>query len=472
MRAFIRGAATTSLVLALGQPGLAAAAAKGKGPWVQRVTPTSAVVRLEIDPPGPLTVEVAAAGPSDAGAGRGPRTVTSPEARDLHSVLLDGLEPGTRYAYTVKGAGAARTGSFTTAPPEGSTASFRFLAYGDNRSDDAAHAAVVKAMLAAPGDFLVHTGDFVEDGGSADDWQRFFEIEAPLLRDRCVYSAVGNHELTDGAGIAYARYLGATDPPSPSVSARDRRAPEHLNGTYRWGNARFFLVNSLVEYRTGVDRRWLEKALSDADAEKGLVWRIVVMHHALWSSGPHGNNRTLIAADVPGLLRKHKVDLVFGGHDHIYERGTNEGLAYVITGGGGAPTYKIRAAQPFAKKVESARHFVEVTVSGELLQTRAVRPDGSTLDACDLEKGRGWTCDGAPAPAAAGPVGSAEPAKPPAKPAGERDASRCGCRAVGSTAGGPGAVVGVVALGAWLARARDRATRRRRNETRGRTEVD
>ncbi len=447
-------AATMAAIVIRATPALAVGATKG--PWVQRVTSRTAVVRLEIEPAGPVTLELAPAG-GDAGATQA-RKVESGVARTLHSIALDGLEPGTHYTYTVKGAGAVRSGAFTTAPADGSTTPFTFLAYGDNRSDDAAHAAVVKAMVAARGDFLVHTGDFVEDGGSADDWQRFFEIEAPLLRERCLYSAVGNHELTDGAGIAYARYFGPTDPPSQATSPRERLAPEHLNGTTRWGAARFFFVNSMVEYRNGVDRRWLEKALADADAEPGLTWRIVVLHHGLWSSGPHGNNKLLLQADVPALLRKHNIDLVLAGHDHIYERGANEGIPYIVTGGGGAPTYRIRAPQPFAKKLESARHFVEVSVGTEALKTRALRPDGSTLDTCDLEKGRGWLCDGAPA-AAAAPLASGAPltVPPPSKPA--DSASKCSCRTVGGAAESDRSLAALAVLVvAWRARRTSRKT--------------
>lgn len=440
--------AVSLVITGIAWAGSASAAGVTKGPWVQRVTSRSAVVRVEIDPPGPASVEIAPSGTASPDAG-GARTLSSPEARDLHSLAVDGLVPGTRYTYTVKGAGAAKTGAFTTAPAEGTSPSFRFLAYGDNRSDDAAHAAVVKAMQAAPGDFLVHTGDFVEDGASPDDWKRFFEIESPLLRERCLYSAVGNHELTDGAGIAYARYFGPTDPPSPTA----RLAPEHLNGTTRWGNARFFFLNSMVPMNGGVDRRWLEKALSDADAEPGLVWRVLVVHHGLWSSGPHGNNKLMLSADVPALLRSHKIDLVFAGHDHIYERGANDGLPYVVTGGGGAPTYRVRTALPFSKKVESTRHFVQVAVDAEALHLKAIRLDGSTLDECDVAKGRGWTCDAPKEPAAA-PVPSATEVKSTTTPGPSATGSRCACRTVGRDEGSgraPSSVV-AVALGACLLR--------------------
>ena len=54
-------------------------------------------------------------------------------------------------------------------------------------------------MVPIASDFLIHTGDFVENGASLAQWQSFFDIESPLLGGRCLFAAVGNHELTDKA---------------------------------------------------------------------------------------------------------------------------------------------------------------------------------------------------------------------------------------------------------------------------------
>lgn len=400
---------------------LPAAAGISKGPWVHRVTPTSAVVRFELDAPAPATVQVnvEAAIARDGGA----PAFASPEAKRLHSVTLTGLEPATKYTYAVATAGAQKLATVTTPPKEGDGAPFRFLIYGDNRTDDAAHAAVVRGMVPMQADFLLHTGDFVENGASRSQWQTFFGIEAPLLRERPLFSCVGNHELVDGKGTEYIRYFG----PEP---AGDEAVPEHLDSTFRWSNARFFLLNGMVGWSSGADRAWLEKALAEADSEPGLVWRIVVVHAGPWSSGPHGNNALLHAAGIPRLLQAHKVDLVVSGHDHIYERGWAEGMAYLVSGGGGAPTYRIKSALPSARKYESVRHFVEASVSQAAISLVALRPDGSTIERCALRKDAGWDCD-APAPvspAAASPATKADP--PPST-------SRCACRAAGG--GAPGA---------------------------------
>lgn len=405
-----------------------AEAAITKGPWVQRVTPTSALVRFEVDPPAPAVVKIGADAPMrDAGAGR----FESLETKTLHSISVTGLEPATRYAYEVSTAGATKLSALTTAPKEDSTTSFRFLVYGDNRTDDAAHAAVVRGMTAIPADFLVHTGDFVENGASKAQWQTFFDIEGPLLREKPLFSCVGNHELVDGTGVEYVRYFGPSDTigaiTAPDASTKQLLPPEHINSSFRWGNARFFMLNGMVAWRSGADRTWLEKALADADGEKGLVWRIVVVHFGPWSSGPHGNNRLLHEAGIPTMLRSHKVDIVISGHDHIYERGWAEGLAYIVSGGGGAPTYRIKSALPSAKKFESVRHFVEASVSQAAINFGALRPDGSVIERCALRKEGGWDCDApaktetttSPSP----PAPSTESSSPPT--------SRCACRFAG-----------------------------------------
>jgi predicted phosphodiesterase len=447
-----------SLVASLALAAAPAAARVTKGPWVQRLTSTSAVIRVEVDPPAPVTVELglAAAALHDGGV---PRVIESKEARALHSIALRGLDPSVRYPYTVRSQGEAATASFTTAPREGAGEAFRFLIYGDNRTDDSAHAAVVRAMAAASADFVVNTGDLVEDSSSAHDWQTFFDIEAPLLRERCIFACIGNHELTDGSGMAFARYFGPSEPIGPSAEPGRRVLdPKDLDLTFRWSNTRFFLLNGMVPYRTGPDRTWLERALSDADAEPGLEWRIVVVHHGPWSSGPHGDNLYLQDADIPQVLRAHKVDLVVSGHDHIYERGAVDGLPYVVSGGGGAPPYRVRAPKPFANKLESVRHFIEASVSQTAISLRVVRVDGSTLEQCALHKsgapstGSGWDCDAKKTPAQIGP------ASPP-PPSSSTGASKCACRAAGASDAGASAAraglgAALVGLAALVARRR------------------
>jgi len=415
------------VALALPTSGLAATGPITKGPWVQRVTATTALVRVEVEPAAPVTLELGLtqSGPADGGERR---TVESKESKTLHSIALTGLKPGTRYGFGVKAGASSKFAAFTTAPADDGGSSFKFLVYGDNRTDDAAHAAIVRSMVPVATDFLVNTGDFVADGASAPQWQSFFDIEAPLLRERCLFSCVGNHELTDGSGIEYIRYFGATD---PKDGPTQKSLPEHLDGTFRWGNTRFFFLNGMVSYRNSPDRAWLDRVRADADNEKDLVWRIVVVHHGPWSSGPHGNNKHLHEAGIPGMFRSHKIDLIISGHDHIYERGWAEGMAYLVSGGGGAPTYKIKEVLPSAKKYESVRHFIEMSVSPSAIAMVAQRADGSAIERCGLKKEGGWDCDGATSTPSATPSSSTTPSSTPTSTPDSGSSSKCGCRVVG-----------------------------------------
>jgi len=453
-----------------------------KGPWMQHVTSTSAVVQVEVDPPAAVTLEIgmaAATGTADAGTGS---VVESREVRALHAILVRNLEPATRYPFAVRVRGAAKYGAITTAPRDDSTAPVRFLVYGDSRTDDAAHAALVRAMAVAPSAFLVGTGDLVDKGASAPEWQTFFDIEAPLLRERCLFSAVGNHELVDGAGALYVKYFGPAElpvavpkPATSSLGAVPLAAPqapadaggapfslEQLSGTFRWGNVRFFLLNGMVDYASGPARAWIEKALTDADEEAGLVWRILVVHHGPWSSGPHGGNAHLLDAAMPAVFKAHRIDLVISGHDHIYERGAADGLAYLVSGGGGAPVYRVKKAGPTSRHYESVHHFIDATATASAIQLLAIRPDGSTIERCALRKVGGWDCD-APdlATATGGSSAGGSSTLPPEAPVSSR--SRCGCDVVGA---GPTSVAAVALGGAAVVALRRR--RRARGEVRSR----
>ena len=160
-----------------------------KGPYLQNLSATSVEIRAELAAPAPVTVTIGGLA-GDAGA---VRTIRDEHPATMHVIRVDGLTPSTRYSYSLGVAAAVAKGELTTAPPNDSTAPFTFLVYGDNRTDTVAHASVVHQMMLSPSDFIINTGDFVQD--SADEnWQSFFDVEGPLIRNRCVFACVGNHE--------------------------------------------------------------------------------------------------------------------------------------------------------------------------------------------------------------------------------------------------------------------------------------
>ncbi len=319
-------------------------------------------------------------------------------------------------------------GHFTTAPAD--TRPFRFLVYGDSRSNPEAHAAVVHAMEAVPADLLVNTGDMVMAGNDPTSWAELFAVEGRMLRDRCVFAAVGNHELSRGnhAGeVAFLRYF---------AEAEDGRPLERLYGSFRWSNTRFFVLNAMDQW-TSDERAWLRAELDRAAAEPGLAHRIVVLHWGPFSSGPHGGNQALAAGGVIDLMVSHHVDLLLAGHDHIYERGAGRGLKYVISGGSGAPLYERKFQAPETSTFESAYHFVEVAVDGEKVRVTARRPDGAVLEACGYQGAGPWDCDPekktTTAPGDPSTPASAAPGAPPRGPA------ACGCSVPGVAGEGAGA---------------------------------
>ena len=409
--------------LAMSATTASAATRFAKGPYLEALGASSVEVRVELDSPSAASLELTR-------DGEAPRQIAQTAETAFHVFPVDHLAPQTTYGYVVRaGAAVSAKGTLTTAPEDASGAAFKFLVYGDNRSNDDDHAAVVRAMQRLPVDFLVNTGDFVERGSSQQEWQTFFDIEQPLLRDHCAFSSVGNHELfDDNAGSAFERYFG------PSTGK--------LYGTFRWSSTRFFLLNAFTSWSGGEEREWLTRELERADSEPGLQWRIVVVHFGPFSSGPHGNNERLLSANVPQLLGAHKIDLVISGHDHIYERGEAVGsgydLRYLVSGGGGAPLYKDIKPLPSTKMVEAAHHAIEIDVDQDAVSIVARRSDGSTIESSGFTHAAGWNlgprdssskASGPSTPAFATPALPNAAARPPPT---DTAAPRCACRAVGS----------------------------------------
>jgi len=345
-----------------------------KAPYLQNLSRTTVTVMLETRPARPCSVTVSSPGQCST-CDAEPRTVVG-ESSVVHELTVGELRPGHRYRYEVTCEGSSvGGGEFATAPE--ADAPFMFVVFGDSRSVATAHGSVVERIRSEVPDFLVGTGDIVNEGGIESDWQTFFDIEAPLLADHVLFPVVGNHDRQGRGRTAdnYRRYFSLPEN-SPD--------PERYYA-FTWGNARFLMLDSNTSSFSMTDQTaWIEKQLQAAHADPRIRHIFVSMHHPPFSVALHGGHEELRDAWTP-LFEKYRVTAVFSGHDHCYERMFSNNVHYFVAGGGGAPLYP-RSRRPSKRDVDALRyyervnHYLRIHISGEFVEISAFRNDGSLIE--------------------------------------------------------------------------------------------
>lgn len=354
-----------SLSCFLAVASLAEAGVFDKGPYLQNVSKTSVTIMWQSTggTPGRVTLFT------------DPEQVFDSEAEEVHEVLLAGLEPAHRYRFRVDSAGKSFEGDFATAPEAG--APFSFVVFGDSRSNANAHSRVVERVRQEVPDFLIGTGDIVNEGGSDVDWKQLFEIEGDLLAESVMFPSVGNHDR-QGRGRTAGNYRKFFSLPENSPD------PERYYA-FTYGSSRFLILDSNTYSFALTDQTaWIEQQLQAARLDKQIDHIFVTMHHPPFSVSLHGGQSELREAWTP-LFEKYQVAAVFSGHDHVYSRAKKNGVNYFVSGGGGAPLYgrkkKSSALDLEATKYfERVNHHLRVHVIGSHIEVVAVRADGTNIE--------------------------------------------------------------------------------------------
>lgn len=247
--------------------------------------------------------------------------------------------------------------------PSFSSDPFRIVIYGDSRTDYEANRAVCEAIASYSPAIVLHTGDLADNGSDPDTWVKFFESARPVLEKSVFLPAKGNHDR----GGAYWEKAFRLDPEASYYSLRlpllkivvlDTEAP--------------FGTNS-AQYR------WLTNELAGAAG----LWKIVLEHRPFVTSGPHAADPEMkpLREELLPALKKYNANIVFAGHDHLYERSSDGSVLAVTTGGGGAPFYGTPAENPFRQKlVLNKRHFVVLDITENHIIGRALTPSGEEID--------------------------------------------------------------------------------------------
>jgi len=337
-----------------------------RGPYLQSVTGTSAIVVWQTAAPGSSRVEY--------GVGGYTASIDLPDPTVEHVITLTDLITGTEVIYRVSTDGVElASGSFRTAAAPDQ--SFTFAVIGDSGTGSTGQVAVADRMVALDPQLVLHTGDVVYPDGQAAGYDPFFFNPYQTLAKRApIYPTLGNHDYHSQSGQPYldAFYLPHNNP-----------AQTERYYSFDWGNAHF----TALDFNTGPDAAqldWLKNDLASTDKP----WKFVFYHQAIYSSGPHGHEDWVTAqrALLAPIFEQYKVDVVFNGHDHDYERTQPiNGVLYIVSGGGGGPLYQVNP-QSFSAYAETTYHTVLATLDGCTLTLQAIKPDGTIFDATTLTK--------------------------------------------------------------------------------------
>lgn len=241
--------------------------------------------------------------------------------------------------------------------------SVRFVVIGDSGTGDSRQLEVAKQIAAFrakfPFTFGILLGDNLYGSERPQDYARKFEQPYKALLDAKVefHAALGNHD--DQNQRFYKLF---------SLGGERYR-------TFRKGNARFFVLDS--NYLDPEQLKWLEKELQAS----GSDWKIPYFHHPLYTTATRGPTLEARAALEP-LFEKHGVDVVFSGHEHVYERlHPQKGIYYFVAGGAA----KLRAGDLRKSPVTAVgfdrdRSFMLVEIAGDELHFQTISRTGATVD--------------------------------------------------------------------------------------------
>lgn len=396
-----------------------------RGPYLQAVVTDRASILWRTDSPslGRVTLRSEDAAEEYAQSDSSRRTD--------HEMSFTGLTPGKLYSYTLlDGDSVLETGleqrfRAATLPGQGPA---RFSVIGDSGGDvtgrNGPQHAVTALIESFRPDVFLHTGDiFYTD--TVD--QVFYTEYRKILARAPAYVARGNHShsILEWPELFTLPPVNLDLPACVPPICEDAVVPPGDRADFfsvDWGDAHIAVVDSNRDFDACSQQLdWLCRDLSAAQS-RGVEWLIVMVHENAYTVGSNhfperdenGNftsNRNPSDSEIllAPIADRFGVDLVLTGHDHNYQRShpiragvantsqsgpyhfLPEGTFYVVTGGGGGipyPVFDDRPERPMFKVAVSTHHLVELVITKDFLDVRAVAIDGAELDHFIVSKTR------------------------------------------------------------------------------------
>lgn len=366
----------------------AAVAAFPRGPFVQNAGTSSIQIIWRTPAPASTSVEYGLTAALE-------NLVSDDALVTNHVVALTNLAPGATYFYRVgseNGGGTVRSDieTFRTLKTEGPVS---FLVFGDS-GNGAAVPLVAAAMRQTTPDLVIHLGDIIYDGFNDSTAQtQFFNIFQDQMKSVPFYLIPGNHDISPGLGgdpegtnFQNVFYLPTNSATGTELFYSFDHGDVHVACLFNpWFRDYVFTTNT-VQYA------WLTNDL----AASPKPWKVLCSHLPLAHSGAHARwdydtNGLADQTDMMRLLlpvaQQYGVQMVFGSHDHNFERfAPTNGLHHMVSGGGGRTLYNLTTQHVASAQFWPVYHFLRVSVTNDTMSIEAVNTNGVVFSSFSITK--------------------------------------------------------------------------------------
>jgi 3',5'-cyclic AMP phosphodiesterase CpdA len=267
-------------------------------------------------------------------------------------------------AYLLAALGSAALLAQSTVALPNRAGSLKFAVIGDNGTGERPQYEVGQQMAKThatfPFDLVIMLGDNMYGGQRPADFVRKFEQPyAPLLAAGVKFQAsLGNHDRPENASY-------------PGFNMNGQRYY-----TFVRGNVRFLALDTTLMDAKQV--AWIEATLQGAQED----WKVCFFHHPLYSNADRHGASVDLRLRLEPIFQKFGVDVVFSGHDHVYERlHPQKGIAYFVSGAAGQLRRgNMSPSAQTAASFDQDQSFMLVEVAGAEMNFQAISRTGRVVD--------------------------------------------------------------------------------------------
>nr|XP_043611444.1 probable purple acid phosphatase 20 [Erigeron canadensis] len=258
---------------------------------------------------------------------------------EIHEVVIGPLDPSTMYYYCFN-PGSTPEYSFKTPPAQ---FPIKFAVSGD-LGQTGWTKSTLEHISQSNYDVFLLPGDLSYADMLQHRWDSFGRLVEQLASQRPWMVTQGNHEV-EKIPVVHST-------PFTAYNARwhmpyeESGSTSNLYYSFEVSGVHVIMLGSYTDFASGSDQcQWLESDIQKVDRTK-TPWLVVLVHAPWYSSNyAHQGEKESVAMmeSMEDLLYKARVDVVFAGHVHAYERfnrvysehNDNCGPVYITIGDGG-----------------------------------------------------------------------------------------------------------------------------------------